>query len=1288
MNFLGKKHNNNYKNNNSYNSYYNNNNKYNKSKKEYNSHNNYSHNYNYSNKSNGNNFNRNNNFKNDSIENLPIMKYKDKIKQTIAKNKVTIISGKTGCGKSTQVPKFLYDTYKQGNQQVKILMTQPRRIATISIANRIAQEYNTKLQEIVGYQIEMEKKYNNQTSILVKTTGIFLEELVHGKGKDCDYDYIIMDEVHERDINIDLCLTILKSQFNQGKFKNTKLILMSATISTITFSNYFDGAPVIEINEKIHKIKYFFTDDIVKNIMEDGYYKNKIPIYYTFDISNPDVDENLFFLVKTIIEHIQRNNNQNPAGVLIFLPGLYEIHSLQDFLIKNFSKDKEENNNDLNIIDNIEIFILHSQINEEEQDKVFSKIKKRKIVIATNIAESSITIPNIDFVIDFCLMKEMEYSTTSDSEKLALKWCSKANCEQRSGRTGRIGEGFVFRLVTKEFYEKLNNFPIPEILRTPLEKVILKIKVFDCGEPEEILNHSLNKPEETDIKNSIINLQNLGALTFSNEKSKSGELTEVGKIYAELPISLKYSRFLMISYAFGLLETGIIVTSIISQEKKIFKIKNTRRNDLFDSKKYFGKNTDCDFLSSYVAYMTWYLKYGKEYLPKIKENNIEIINYKTSNLNKTSKKYKEEKIFLISKCLDGRILKDVLKTEIDLKKRLNRLGYYEFHSLDEKPNLLKINNEDEVNLFKYAICGSFYKQIFKPHYNSDEIKKYFDFSQHDTKYFEDIILFRKVNEKELRENLNDILNLITNNKISKITINEETSNIYVKINDEESLKKSLFIFSRNTKTKNAVNVQIENKDKTLKTFTFPERPLYYYEVYYDSIISNDNIYIDYDSINYILIQPNNNILNLERFVTDELRENNFKKFSRYVTRLPQKKMIDYILILLFCPTITMKLNKEKNRYMGFKINNKNNLIKFEYFFSKRDLMKINKLRESINNIIQTKISDLKYKEKVDDFILNLNYFINKEKLKMVINDDWIDLKEKIDIEKDIFLNFNNNDPNNLNKFNKYIIKENELKNKFRQEQNNNDNDEEEIETEIKQFNFLKPIKSLKFDEDIRLCSNEGKAEIKQQNILYNNLKIDVINDLKFKEKLIGHKEGNLYCGICLSYICDVSDIEKTEFEKSHSSLILFKLKNNFNIHNLLPILSNEIVDKKNIEFKNKLVSQGITIEKFLSCKKGKHLVGYIIKSDYYLSSISDLKVTFPMEKTVKWTEFLWENNFKNYKNELNNQLKLREKYLKERLNCILCQKLGVIYSINDFKNHLKSNNNIEYLNSLLNENFI
>ena len=1285
MNFLGKKHNN-YKNINSNNSYYNNNKKYNKRKND-----NYSYNNNYSNHSN--NYNKNNfnkiNFKYDSIENLPIMKYKDTIKTTIAKNKVTIISGKTGCGKSTQVPKFLYDTYKEGNQKVKILMTQPRRIATISIANRIAQEYNSKLQEIVGYQIEMEKKYNNQTSILVKTTGIFLEELVHGKGKECEYDYIIMDEVHERDINIDLCLTILKSQFNQGKFKHTKLILMSATISTITFSNYFNNAPVIEINEKIHKIKYFYTDDIIKNIMEDGYYENKIPKYYTFDKSNPDVDENLFFLVKIIIEHIQRNNNQNFAGVLIFLPGLYEILSLQDFLLKNFTKDKEENNNNLNIIDNIEFFVLHSQINEEEQDKVFKPIQKRKIVIATNIAESSITIPNIDFVIDFCLMKEMEYSATSDSEKLALKWCSQANCEQRSGRTGRIREGFVFRLVSKDFFDKLNSFPIPEILRTPLEKVILKIKVFDCGEPEEILNHSLDKPDEIDIQNSIINLQNLGALTFSNEKSKSGELTEVGKIYAELPISLKYSRFLMISYAFGILETGIIVTSIISQEKKIFKIKNTTRNDLFDTKKYFGKNTDCDFISSYVAYMTWYLKFGKEYLPRFKdnENKIGIINYKTSNLIRNSKNFKEEKDFLKGKCLDGRILKDVLKTEIDLKKRLNRLGYYEFHPIDEKPKLLNINNEDEVNIFKYAICGSFYKQIFKPHYNSDEIKKYFDFSQHDAKYYEDVVLFRKVEEKELRENLKNILNKITKEKISKVTINEETSNIYVKINDEEALKKTLFVFSKNIKTKNAVNIQIENNN-IIKTFTFPERPLYYYEVYYESPILSDNIYIDYDSINYILIQPNNNILNLERFVTDELRENNFKKFSRYITRLPQKKMLDYILILLFCPTISMKLNKEKNRYMGFKINNKNSLINFEYFFSKRDLIKINKLRENINDIIQTKINNLNYKENVDKFILNLNNFINKEKIKMVINDDWIDLKEKIEIEKDILSNFNNINQYNFEKLNKYMDKEKDFKNKFRIEQNNNDNDKEEIETEIKQFSFLKPIKNLIFDEDIRLCSNEGKQEIKQQNILYNNLKIDVINDLKFKEKLIGHKEGNLYCGICYSYICDVSDIEKTEFEKSHSSLILFKLRNNFNIHNLLPILSNEIVDKKNIEFKNKLVSQGITIEKFLSCKKGKHLVGYIIKSDYYLSSISDLKVTFPMEKTVKWTEFLWENNFKNYKNELNNQLKLRDKYLKERLNCILCQKLGVIYTVNEFKNHLKSSNHIEFLNSLLNENFI
>lgn len=193
---------------------------------------------------------------------------------------------------------------------------------------------------------------------------------------------------------------------------------------------------------------------------------------------------------------------------------------------------------------------------------------KRKIILSTNIAESSITIPDVYAVIDFCLIKELKFDSRTNKDMLQLGYCSKASCDQRKGRAGRVGEGLCFRLITKQFYDNLPDYSKPELKRISLEHVILKLKVWDVFEPDIILGNAIEPPCLGNIENAIINLINFGAI--QTDKKKSGILTELGRIYAELPVDLKYAKMLITGFIFGYTKVFIYFTALLSQEKNIF----------------------------------------------------------------------------------------------------------------------------------------------------------------------------------------------------------------------------------------------------------------------------------------------------------------------------------------------------------------------------------------------------------------------------------------------------------------------------------------------------------------------------------------------------------------------------------------------------------------------------------------------------------------------------------------------------------------------------------------------
>ena len=992
---------------------------------------------------------------------LPIFPRKEDIIKAIAYNRVIIISGNTGCGKSTQVPQYIYGS----NCANSILMTQPRRIAAVSIAKRLADEMHERLGGKIGYHVSMNPNFGPDTKIFVKTTGIFMEELIH---KNLEYTHIIIDEVHERDIYVDLVLALIKWYFENNRESKIKLILMSATIAEDSFADYLRDingreVPIIKIHETMHTVLHFNLNDIFNNLKRDtcitDELKKEIENVATSFLSQvknvPVFMDELFPVVAAIIEKIENENPHCNNGVLIFVPGLAEIQELQDYLSRYFlNKNK------------LEFLILHSQISDDEQDKVFKYGKdKRKIILATNIAESSITISNIDFVIDFCLVKQTRFDEYQNTSVLELKWCSKASCQQRKGRTGRVNKGYYFQLITDKLYRKLEDHPRPEILRSPLETPILKLKICEPDkEPKDILLKTISPPSEETIINTLFRLEKMGALIqgrYVNDlqdneeirakqsrtgvmlhkklpkKSvyKSGIITKVGRIFAELPIDIKYSRLIMIAYALGEIDLGITLAAIISQDKSMFLSSDKcNRFNLYNSKNYYCFEKECDFIACYTAYKKWLYSYGKEF---IKQG----VKFDTQLKMIERKKYKEIQKKTAEQALDLRVLKEIIKVENDLKKRLTKFKLYSMQLSSYKNPTQTINfrqNEDAF-LLKIILAGTFYNQIFAPEYD-------------DTRNIEDSILAKgeapdQEKQSELRtirimdiseENAKKLINIF-DAIVQPDTIIDEcydnNSEIYkIEFEKIESVKKILFVTSaairRNKEipvfqyikdtniTNNKAN-QLGTEDDKCVMIKLLKEPEYYYRVHYFDEYMREMVYPDKDSINLIQVIPNLEQLKLCKLVTDSYNNKSgstFKKFARYTSVLPPLENFDKLMMLIFAPQYKMVGYKTKKsnkylKYIGFQsyeltglkgfsdydYNNENFsyeralFIKLDYVITNFHLSIIDEIRVMLNEMMKFKFISKKEREdeEVIDLTSNFSNNMNKQSNSngKIINDE-------------------------------------------------------------------------------------------------------------------------------------------------------------------------------------------------------------------------------------------------------------------------------------------------------------
>ena len=457
---------------------------------------------------------------------LPIAAKREEIKRAIEGHQVVVIAGETGSGKTTQLPKICLEL----GRGVRGLIghTQPRRLAARSVAARVAEEIGSPLGELVGYQVRFEDQSTDASLIKLMTDGILLAETQHDRFLE-RYDTIIVDEAHERSLNIDFLLGFLKTLLPRRP--DLKLIITSATIDLERFSQHFDGAPIVEVSGRTYPVDTWYRP-LSAEVDEDG---ERL-------VDDLSVDQGILQALDEIEAH-ERSVGQRPGDVLVFLPGEREIRDCAEVLRKAQLRFTE-------------VLPLYARLTPAEQQKIFQPRPGRKIVLATNVAETSLTVPGIRYVIDSGTARISRYSYRAKVQRLPIEAISQASANQRKGRCGRVEPGICIRLYSEEDFLGRPIFTDPEILRTNLAAVILQMLHLRLGRIEDF--PFIEPPDGKAIKDGFTLLQELSAV------DAEGRLLPLGRQLARLPVDPRLGRMLLEATEQGSLAEVLIVTSALS----------------------------------------------------------------------------------------------------------------------------------------------------------------------------------------------------------------------------------------------------------------------------------------------------------------------------------------------------------------------------------------------------------------------------------------------------------------------------------------------------------------------------------------------------------------------------------------------------------------------------------------------------------------------------------------------------------------------------------------------------
>ena len=457
-------------------------------------------------------------------EDLPVSLRHDEIVNAIKQNQVVIICGETGSGKTTQIPKMCLEA----GCGVRGLIghTQPRRLAARAVAERIAEELGESLGQSVGYKVRFTDVTSKSSLIKLMTDGILLSETASDRLL-LNYDCIIIDEAHERSLNIDFLLGYLKTVL--AKRPELKLIITSATIDPQSFSSHFNNAPIIEVSGRTYPVEVVYMPPSMPS--EDEDFAQELPQ-----------------MVLKAFKYLMHEHG--PGDVLVFLPGEREIMDLLGFLNKSHLKG-------------VEILPLFARLASSEQHKIFTSHSGIRIILATNVAETSLTVPGIRYVIDPGTARLLRYSPRTKVQSLPIEKISKASANQRQGRCGRIGPGVCVRLYSKEDYNSRQDFTDPEILRSNLAAVILQMVALRLG--DVVSFPFIDPPQIKQITDGMRLLEELGAVeNVKGQNTATLELTEIGKNLASLPVDPRLGRMILQGAKLGALREVLIIVSALA----------------------------------------------------------------------------------------------------------------------------------------------------------------------------------------------------------------------------------------------------------------------------------------------------------------------------------------------------------------------------------------------------------------------------------------------------------------------------------------------------------------------------------------------------------------------------------------------------------------------------------------------------------------------------------------------------------------------------------------------------
>ncbi|KAL3437177.1 P-loop containing nucleoside triphosphate hydrolase protein [Aspergillus tetrazonus] len=552
---------------------------------------------------------------------LPIWTFKNEILSTLDSHRALIICSETGSGKSTQIPSFILEHEMLSGRPCKIYVTEPRRISAISLARRVSEELGESKNDVgtshslIGFAVRLESKVSPATRLVFATTGVVVRMLERPDDFQ-DITHVVLDEVHERSIDSDFLLIVLRRLMQ--KRQDLKLILMSATVDANRFSTYLGGVPVLNIPGRTFPVETKFLEDAIEltqyrttenesNVAYDEYEDDAetsqgetTGVAATLENYSKQTRETImnfdeyrldYQLIKRLLMKLATVPEMEyySKAILVFLPGMAEIRRLNDELLSEPTFQH-----------GWIIHALHSSIASDEQEKAFvvPPDGMRKIVIATNIAETGITIPDITAVIDAGKEKTMRFDERRQLSRLVEAFISRANAKQRRGRAGRVQRGICFHMFTKHRHDNLlAEQQTPEMLRLSLQDLVLRVKICKLGEVEPTLLEALDPPSSKNIRRAIDALKEVKALTSTEN------LTPLGQQLAKLPLDVFLGKLIIHGAFFKCLDAAISIAAILSCKSPF--VNTMGSNTQKEAVRLGFRRGDSDLLTVYNAYCAW-----------------------------------------------------------------------------------------------------------------------------------------------------------------------------------------------------------------------------------------------------------------------------------------------------------------------------------------------------------------------------------------------------------------------------------------------------------------------------------------------------------------------------------------------------------------------------------------------------------------------------------------------------------------------------------------------------------